>query len=408
MKLAEVYTILHTESSKQWGQHEKRTLEELRALHLQGHHIFLCASSDSQILKKAKEMGYVHCIAVEFTFTKLIKALRSLLKLLRKQRIDISVTHSSKDAWICGIAARLAKIFGKAPRIVRKRVHQIAKKRPLNHFVLYNLLCDTAICTHREIADQLQKEARLNPKRVLAIPSGLDTKHLERNLEEENQWRKALEAKPEDLLIGTVDIGDADCKQFLEIASVLIKKEALEKPLWPFMRFVVICGETRRAHLKKMRKRFCEDLAKEIRECAIADSLPDLSALEIAYSFKALEQRVVFINPEKRTPSFLGALDLFCLLSPQDERAANVALQAALQETALVSSPCSFLENPCPAAHLPYPFSKWKAAQIISEIVKNPDSRKQMAQAQKKQLMQSQDQEKSLEKTLSVYSSLLS
>lgn len=405
--MREGYTILHTESSKQWGAQQKRTLAELCVLHSQGHHPFLCASSKSKLWQKTQELGYIRCIDVEFTYKNILKALRQLLRLFKTNSIHIGVTHSSKDAWICSIAAKIAKTFGYGPMIVRRREQKVTKKRPLNHYLLYNLLSDATICAQKETAEFLKKQARLEAKRVFSIARGVDVTKVEKNESEEKELREILQVGSRDLLIGSYGSEKDEAEPFIQVACLLLKKEALERPLWPFMRFVMMTNGESLRRLRDLRSHYCEQLAAQIESIATCDRLLDLPALKLAYSRQALEKRILFIDPEKKVAPFLGALDLFCVLSCKEERTSQLALQAALQETPLLCSKNSKIEQVEQAAVRTENNSKCSIAKAIEEILQSSETRKRLKKAKKNQVDQSLSVEQSLSKTLALYTSLL-
>jgi glycosyltransferase involved in cell wall biosynthesis len=80
--------------------------------------------------------------------------------------VDVVHTHSSVDAWLGGIAGRLARV-----PVVRSRHVSIPIRRRLNP--VYTLLADRII-TSGEAIRRLVLEAGVSPGRVVAIPAGVD------------------------------------------------------------------------------------------------------------------------------------------------------------------------------------------------------------------------------------------
>src|SRR5690606_24228602 len=99
--------IVHLEASPGWGGQEIRILREAIALRSKGHDIFFIIEKDGELAKKAKEHQFK---VYERLFKKRfwIFTLFSLLYLFKKEKVDLINTHSSLDAWIGGIAGKMA------------------------------------------------------------------------------------------------------------------------------------------------------------------------------------------------------------------------------------------------------------------------------------------------------------
>ncbi len=97
----------------------------------------------------------------------------SVLKLaawLRRERIDILSPHSSRDAWIAGIAGRLARV----PLIVRYRHFDVPIRHPWMSRTVYGTLADHVITTSPRITETLRGLFRLPESRVSTIATGID------------------------------------------------------------------------------------------------------------------------------------------------------------------------------------------------------------------------------------------
>src|SRR3990172_6596191 len=93
-------------------------------------------------------------------------AVQRLVALIPGERVDLVNTHSSVDAWLGGMAARLARI-----PVVRSRHVSIPIRRRLNP--VYTLLADRVI-TSGEAIRRLVIAAGVSPDRVVAVPAGVD------------------------------------------------------------------------------------------------------------------------------------------------------------------------------------------------------------------------------------------
>src|SRR5580704_12337319 len=99
--------ILHTESSRGWGGQEIRILREAEGMRMRGHEIILAVQTGGGLIAKARDAGF--CVyELPFTKSSSLKTIFALVQLCRTHQIDLVNTHSSLDAWLGGIAARIA------------------------------------------------------------------------------------------------------------------------------------------------------------------------------------------------------------------------------------------------------------------------------------------------------------
>ena len=99
--------VLHTEWSNGWGGQEIRIINEMLAVREQGVEVFLACREHAVIHQKAEAQGIpVFCLPFKGN-TDLI-TLFTLRKIICQHHIDIVNTHSGKDTWVGGFAAKLA------------------------------------------------------------------------------------------------------------------------------------------------------------------------------------------------------------------------------------------------------------------------------------------------------------
>jgi hypothetical protein len=107
--------ILHTESSSGWGGQEIRILREAEGMRQRGHEVFFAVAKGGGLVENARKKGFVvHEINFKKHFSPL--CLFQLMNIIIKHEVDIVNTHSSLDAWLGGIAARICR-----RKIVRTR-----------------------------------------------------------------------------------------------------------------------------------------------------------------------------------------------------------------------------------------------------------------------------------------------
>ncbi|HEY6898678.1 MAG TPA: glycosyltransferase [Rhodocyclaceae bacterium] len=159
--------ILHTEWSDGWGGQERRILLECDGLRARGHTVEIATRESCWIAREAESRG----IPVSFfpMRRKLdVSGIRQLSLHLKQQQFDVVHTHSGMDAWIGGIAAKLAG----TPALVRTRhLFMPFHRSPLN-FVHY--LPDRLFCLGETMGRMLVDECGFPAREVLNIPTGID------------------------------------------------------------------------------------------------------------------------------------------------------------------------------------------------------------------------------------------
>src|SRR5580700_2616061 len=133
--------ILHTESSRGWGGQEIRILREAEGMRKRGHEIILAVNTGGSLISRARESGF---LVYELPFKKALswKTIYALIQMCSAHQIDLINTHSSLDAWLGGIAARMA---GK--KVIRTRHLSTPIRKGWNSRLLYRTLADFVITT---------------------------------------------------------------------------------------------------------------------------------------------------------------------------------------------------------------------------------------------------------------------
>jgi glycosyltransferase involved in cell wall biosynthesis len=161
--------ILHTEWSLGWGGQEIRILGETQALIKLGYVAEIAAQPHGQLFKKAQDSGItVHPVRMHKGLA--LGALWRLVRIIQKKRIDIVHTHSSVDARLGGLAAR---ITGK--RIVRSRHLSTPIKNNWPSWILYMRLADHVITSGESIRQAMIHNNKMYPQQITSTPAGVDT-----------------------------------------------------------------------------------------------------------------------------------------------------------------------------------------------------------------------------------------
>src|SRR5690242_20004072 len=122
--------LLHTESSRGWGGQEIRILREAEGMRERGHEVILAVNSGGGLIRRARDAGFV-VYELPFKRSCAFKAIYELVQICKRHGIDAINTHSSVDAWLGGIAARIAK-----KKVIRTRHLSTAIRKGLNSRLL--------------------------------------------------------------------------------------------------------------------------------------------------------------------------------------------------------------------------------------------------------------------------------
>ena len=161
--------IVHSEASLGWGGQEHRVLAELKGFQQRGAWVALLAPENSEIFQRARDAG----IEVQILDTRKsrypITALR-LRRWLRANEVQVVNTHSSRDGYVVGAAARLARV----PFLIRSRHIDVEYPHPWLSRHAFTTFADHILTTSRKITDNVKSTFHLSDDRVSTVPTGID------------------------------------------------------------------------------------------------------------------------------------------------------------------------------------------------------------------------------------------
>ncbi len=359
--------ILHTESSNGWGGQEIRILKEAEGMRQNGHDVVLAVTKGGKLIEKAREKGF-QVYEIDMRRWAAVPTFFSLRRIIKDHDIQIINTHSSWDAWIGGITARL---LGK--KIVRTR-HLSTKVKPgLNSRLLYGFLADFVVTTSSSIIPMIASQAKIPEKRCRCIPTGVDPSTITADPEEIKKFRSTLGIAQDDFLVGTACFVRSwkGIKDLLQAANLLRDV--------PRLKWVVIGG----GYVEEYKP-----IAKEL----------------------GLEKIVFFTGHLESPYAAIASLDLFTLLSTAHEGISQASLQAAFFERPLLTTTIGGLPEVCQdgiTGLLVPPFAPEKIAEKVSFLMDNKGLRESMGKKARELVLEKFTLQKTLEDMEEVYFGLL-
>lgn len=323
--------ILHTESSTGWGGQEMRILREAIGMRARGHEIILAVHRGGRLIEKARNQGFI-VYELDLRKKTMLWTLPQLRAILRKHQIDLIITHSSSDAWVGGVAARL---FGRP--VIRTRHLSTPIRSGVNNLLLYRALVDFVVTTSSCILPMIAQKAKK------CIPTGIDPERLEVDAEAVAAFRSTLSLKDGDLLIGTCCF----VRSWKGIGTLLQTAKRLQE--YKHIKWVVVGG----GHV--------DDYRPKVREMG-------------------LEECVQFIGHLEKPFVAMAAMDIFTLLSTANEGISQASLQAAYLSRPLITTDVGGLPEVCidgKTGIVVPPFSVEKTAEAVLALAENPALRLQ-------------------------------
>lgn len=230
--------IAHTDSSMELGGRELAVLAITKGLMTAGHSVVLVVPPGSQLAEAAERRG-IPRETIPMSRPRSVFAVRALLGLLARHRIELVHTHSSRDQWVAAVASRLS---ARRPRLVLGRHHSSPISGSLLNRLLYRRLAHCIVTTGGErLRRQVQQEMDLDASRVVSIPTGVDLERFAPEVDGgpvRDEWKIALDA----VLVGTVCFL-RDYKglgHFIEAARLVVQRA-------PRVRFVIVGDGPERA-----------------------------------------------------------------------------------------------------------------------------------------------------------------
>lgn len=289
------WRILHSEASRGWGGQEHRVMAELRGFQQRGHEVWLIAHPEAKLVPRAREAG-IGVLECAFDRKRLPLDALQLAWWLRKQRIDIVNTHSSRDGWLLGIAARLARV----PLLIRSRHIDVSYPHPSISKHAFTTFADHVLTTSDKITQHFKRIFPLTDADITTLPTGIDVKlyHPQGN-------RAALPVQAGTPVVGMVSVLRSWKGHGTFFDAVRLLRDQRRQ-----IQFVVVGGG---AEVAKFQERA---------------------------NAHGVGAAVAFTGHREDVADVLRALDVLCIPSTRHEGVPQIGLQALACQTPVIGSQC--------------------------------------------------------------------
>lgn len=288
--------VLHTEWSDGWGGQEIRIIEEMKAMrNIYGVESILACREGAKIADRAISEGFeVHYFP--FRGNTDIKTLFALIRLIKDKNIDIVNTHSGKDTWVGGLAA---KISGVAFIRTRHLSNPINPSR-LNFI---NSLADYVMTTGESVKRDMIKNNRISEDKISSVPTGIDADRFDPNCCNRDEVRAELGVSEDTILIGIVAVLRSFKRHdiFISNATKIIQE-------YPNVKFLIAGDGPQKRHIDELISRY------------------------------GVAEHFILTGHVDRVERVMKALDIFILTSDSKEGVPQSVIQALLMGLPVIAT----------------------------------------------------------------------
>ncbi len=291
------WRIVHSEASLGWGGQEHRILAELQGFRRRGHNVWLLAPPYSQIFQHAQADG-IACEPADFTRWKFPYEALRITRWLRRIRPHVVNPHSSRDAWLVGVVARLAR----TPLIIRSRHIDVTYPNAWISRHVFTTFADHVLTTSDKITGHLRARFALPAEHITTVPTGIDL----------------LRFSPRVTPVALPRLGG--------------------EPHWPTVGMVSVLRSWKGHATFFAAARRLREQGRQINFVVVGGGAP-LEAYQ-AMARGAGADFVAFAGHREDVPGVLRALSLLAIPSTHHEGIPQIGLQALACETPVIGSDC--------------------------------------------------------------------
>jgi len=270
-------------------------LAELLGFRERGAWVALLAPEHAEIFHRARASG-IDVEPLDVSKAKYPLSALCLRRWLMANNVQVVNTHSSRDGWLVGAAARLARV----PLIIRSRHIEVDYPKPWVSRHAFTTFADHVVTTSERISNNLISTFNLDEGCVSTIPTGTDLIRFSDEGPKAELFDKTMDERP---LVGMVSV-----LRSWKGHSVFLEAAKLLKIRGVGVRFVIVGEGPMREEILKL-----------------------ISAHE-------LSEDVLLAGFREDIPAVLRALDLLAIPSTNHEGIPQIGLQALACRTPVVGS----------------------------------------------------------------------
>lgn len=256
----------------------------------------IACQPDSQILQEA-EAERLPTVPMRIRKGVDLAGIAHCIRAIRAHSIDLVHTHSSPDAWTCGMAARLAGV-----RVVRSRHLSTPVKRGWSSRLVYGRLADRVITSGQAIRDHLIGIGAVAPDRTVSIPAGIDVQRFA-PVADSHAVRRELGFADTDFVIGIVAV----LRSWKGHGHLIDAVHRLAAERVPAKLLIVGTGPQEEALKRKVRQ-------------------------------LGLEDRVLMLGYRNDVPRLIGAMDCSVLPATKNEATSQALPQALAMKVPVIAT----------------------------------------------------------------------
>jgi glycosyltransferase involved in cell wall biosynthesis len=162
-----------------------------------GDRVIIFCRPESRIGAKARSLG-IEVRTHPLRSTRDVTALACVMKLIKKEGVDVVSTHSGVDSFIVSLAGRLSR---RKPAIVRTRHLAL----PITSKSSYSVFPMKVVTVSEYVRRHLVEEKGVAGKKVVSIPTGIDLRRFD-PVRTPDTFRTELGVGPEVPVVGTIAI----------------------------------------------------------------------------------------------------------------------------------------------------------------------------------------------------------
>jgi len=350
-----------------------RIIAEAAGMIERGHRVVLACQPGARILEHARDRG-IETFAVRMGGAFDILGIRRVRALIGKQAVSIVNTHSSRDSWCAGLAARLLS----GVKIIRTRHLGVPIKPGFDSRLLYHIIPDVVVTAGEALRKHVIEQTGASPESVLSIPTGIDLQVFDPSRADGDGFRAGLGLSAETPLIGTAGMlrGKKGHSYFLEAAEGVLRQI-------PEAKFVIVGDIAFESPIKRL-------LSEHIARLGIEGS-------------------VIMPGYRSDMPGVMAAMDVFVLPSLA-EGVSQVVNQALAMKRPVVATNVGGLPEQIIDGVTGILVEKANSEQIrdaVLALLSNPDDARRMGENGRKLVEEKYSLEGMLDATEALYRRLL-